>query len=66
MTGQNMTRMPYDGQKIKINDGQTYQVDFSGGLSGKKGAYVNLSGQVSGRDRSNRSGNDNIPLIILW
>lgn len=62
MTGQNMTNMPYNGG-TKITDGANYQVDFSGGLSGKKGAYVNLSGQVSGRDKSNRSGIDNIPLV---
>jgi iron complex outermembrane receptor protein len=62
MTGQNFTKMPYnDG--VKINDGANYQVDFSGGLAGKNGAFVNLSGQVMGRDRTNRSGLDNIPLV---
>ncbi|MEO5995084.1 MAG: TonB-dependent receptor [Chitinophagaceae bacterium] len=62
MTGENFTKMPYNGA-VKINDGLTHQVDFSAGLANKKGAYVNISGQFLSRDRSNRSGNDNIPLV---
>ncbi len=62
MTGENFTRMPYNGG-IKINDGLTHQVDFSAGLANKKGAFVNVSGQFLSRNRTNRSGNDNIPLI---
>ena len=62
MGGQNFTKMPYNGG-IKINDGLTTQFDFSGGLANKKGAFINLSGQWLMRERSNRSGNDNIPLI---
>ena len=61
MTGQNFTRMPYNGG-IKVNDGLTSQVDLVGGIAGDKG-YVNVSGQLQKRDRTNRSGNDNIPLI---
>lgn len=61
MTGQNFTKMPYNGG-IKINDGATTQVDLVGGIAGDKG-YVNVSGQWLKRDRTNRSGNDNIPLI---
>lgn len=62
MTGENITKMPYNGG-IKINDGLTHQVDFSAGLANKKGAFINVSGQFLSRDRSNRSGNDNIPLL---
>lgn len=62
MTGENFTKMPYNGG-IKINDGLTHQVDFSGGVANKKGAFINVSGQFLSRDRTNRSGNDNIPLL---
>jgi iron complex outermembrane receptor protein len=62
MSGENFTKMPYDGG-IKINDGLTHQVDFSAGLANKKGAFINVSGQFLSRDRSNRSGDDNIPLV---
>ena len=61
MTGENFTKMPYNGG-IKINDGLTSQVDLAGGIAGSKG-YLNVSGQWLRRERTNRSGNDNIPLI---
>ena len=61
MTGQNFTNMPYNGG-VKINDGLTSQVDLVGGIAGSKG-YINVSGQWLKRDRTNRSGNDNIPLL---
>jgi iron complex outermembrane receptor protein len=39
MSGQNFTKMPYNGG-IKINDGLTSQVDFSAGTANKKGASL--------------------------
>ncbi|MGB8193595.1 MAG: TonB-dependent receptor [Chitinophagaceae bacterium] len=64
MAGQNFTNMPYNGGD-KIHDGLNRQVDFTWGLANKKGGYLTLSGQWLKRDRSNRSGNDNIPLVYL-
>lgn len=64
MAGQNFTTMPYNGG-IDIRDGLNRQLDFTWGITGKSGAYLTLSGQWLGRDRTNRSGNDNIPLIYL-
>jgi iron complex outermembrane recepter protein len=64
MAGQNFTNMPYNGRQY-IKDGLTRQVDFSWGLTNSKGGYLTLSGQWLKRDRTNRSGNDNIPLIYL-
>ncbi len=61
MSGQNFTKMPYNGG-VKINDGLTSQVDLVGGIAGSKG-YLNISGQWLRRERTNRSGNDNIPLV---
>jgi iron complex outermembrane recepter protein len=63
MAGENVTTMPYAGG-IKINDGRTTQLDFSAGSAGKLG-FINVSGQWLVRERSNRSGNDNIPLVYL-
>lgn len=63
-TGQNFTNMPYNGG-TKINDGLNTQVDFSGGFANKNGGYMNLSGQWLRRDKTNRSGLDNIPLVYL-
>ncbi len=61
MAGECNTTMPYAGGQ-KIKDGQNTQVDFSWGMGGKKG-YLNVSGQWLKRERTNRSGNDNIPLL---
>ncbi len=64
MVGENFTSMPYNGG-TKINDGMNRQVDFSGGFAKKNGSYLNVSGQWLKRDATNRSGNDNIPLLYL-
>ncbi|MEP6676419.1 MAG: TonB-dependent receptor, partial [Ferruginibacter sp.] len=61
--GENNTTLPYAGG-ISLHDGQTHQVDFSAGTSGKIG-YINVSGQYLQRERTNRSGNDNIPLLYV-
>ena len=61
--GENNTTLPYSGG-ISLHDGQTHQVDFSVGTSGKIG-YINVSGQYLQRERTNRSGNDNIPLLYV-
>ncbi len=61
MAGENVTTMPYAGG-VKINDGRNTQLDFSAGASGKLG-FINVGGQWLVRERSNRSGNDNIPLL---
>ncbi len=61
MAGENVTTLPYAGG-IKINDGRNTQLDFSAGTSGKMG-FINVGAQWLIRDRSNRSGNDNIPLV---
>jgi iron complex outermembrane recepter protein len=63
MAGENATNMPYGGG-VKINDGRTTQIDFSAGTAGKLG-FINIGGQWLVRDRSNRSGDDNIPLLYL-
>ena len=62
--GENFTSMPYNGG-TSIHDGLNKQVDFSGGFAKKNGSYFNISGQWLKRDATNRSGNDNIPLIYL-
>jgi iron complex outermembrane recepter protein len=62
--GENFTSMPYNGG-TKINDGLNKQIDFSGGFAKKNGSYFNISGQWLKRDATNRSGNDNIPLLYL-
>ena len=65
MAGQNFTNMPYNGGQ-NIQDGLNRQADFTWGLTGKKqNQYLVLSGQWLKRDATNRSGNDNIPLIYL-
>lgn len=61
--GQNNTTLPYAGG-IRMTDGQTKQFDFSAGTAGKLG-YINVAGQYLQRDRTNRSGNDNIPLLYV-
>ncbi|MEO8405309.1 MAG: TonB-dependent receptor [Chitinophagaceae bacterium] len=63
MTGQNFTNLPYNGG-IKMRDGVNQQVDFSGGIT-KNNSYLNISGQWLKRFSTNRSGNDNIPLVYL-
>jgi iron complex outermembrane recepter protein len=64
LAGQNFTNLPYNGD-IKMRDGVNQQVDFSGGVAGKNGAYFNISGQWLKRYSTNRSGHDNIPLVYL-
>src|SRR3984893_12414421 len=64
MLGQNFTNMPYNGGQ-STQDGLNRQIDFTWGMTGKPGQYLTLSGQWLKRDASNRSGNDNIPLIYL-
>jgi iron complex outermembrane recepter protein len=61
--GENNTTLNYDGG-MKMHDGATRQFDFSAGSAGKLG-YVNLSGQWLQRERTNRSGNDNTPLLYF-
>ena len=63
MTGQNFTNMPYkDG--IRIQDGVNQQVDLSYGIARKK-SWLVLSGQWLKRYKTNRSGEDNFPLVYL-
>ncbi|HYE56218.1 MAG TPA: TonB-dependent receptor [Chitinophagaceae bacterium] len=64
MAGQNFTNMPYNGG-TSIRDGLNRQLDLSWGVTGSNGKYLTLSGQWLRRDPSNRSGNDNIPLVYL-
>ncbi len=64
-TGENFTTMPSHFGDKKITDGASTQVDFSGGLYNAKGGYINVSGQILRRDRTNRSGIDNIPLLYF-
>lgn len=64
LLGQNFTTMPYNGG-VHINDGVNQQVDFNGGIAKANGAYLNLSGQFLRRFTTNRSGDDNIPLVYL-
>ncbi len=62
-TGENNTMLDYAGRH-NIRDGETKQIDFSAGTAGKLG-YINVSGQWLQRERTNRSGNDNIPLLYF-
>jgi iron complex outermembrane receptor protein len=64
MLGENFTNMPYNGG-TKINDGVNQQIDFNGGFAKSNGSYLNVTGQFLTRFATNRSGNDNIPLIYL-
>ena len=64
MIGQNMTTLPYKGG-IHLYDGVNQQIDFSGGFAKSNGTYLNISGQFSRRYATNRSGDDNIPLVYL-
>jgi iron complex outermembrane receptor protein len=65
MAGQNFTNMPYNGGQ-NIQDGLNRQVDFTWGMTGKKqNQFLVLSGQWLKRDASNRSGDDNIPLVYM-
>ncbi len=62
LIGQNFTYLDYNGGQ-HIHDGLNRQVDAYAGLKlGEKG-HVVLSGQILSRERTNRSGNDNIPLL---
>ena len=62
-TGENITKMPsFKGDK-SITDGATTQLDFSGGFKNSKGGFLVVSGQILRRDKTNRSGEDNIPLL---
>lgn len=63
LTGQNFTNMPYkDG--IRIQDGVNQQVDLSYGIAKKK-SWLAISGQWLKRYETNRSGEDNFPLVYL-
>ncbi|HEY4336598.1 MAG TPA: TonB-dependent receptor plug domain-containing protein, partial [Puia sp.] len=62
--GENFTRMPYKGG-TNIRDGANEQLDFNGGFARASGAYLNVSGQWLRREATNRSGDDNFPLIYL-
>jgi iron complex outermembrane receptor protein len=62
--GENFTRMPYKGG-IDIHDGANEQLDFNGGFARPNGAYLNVSGQWLRREATNRSGDDNFPLLYL-
>ena len=64
MAGQNFTNVPYNGGQ-STRDGLQRQVDLSWGMTGKKNTYLTLGGQWLKRDATNRSGNDNIPLVYL-
>lgn len=64
LLGQNMTNMPYKGG-IHMYDGVNQQIDFSGGFAKSNGTYLNISGQFTRRYATNRSGDDNIPLVYL-
>lgn len=65
LAGKNFTTTPVGGTNQRIGDGGNVQVDFTAGTYHKSGAYINASGQYLFRDRSNRSGFDNIPLLYL-
>jgi len=64
MLGENFTTMPYKGG-MRINDGVNQQVDFTAGIARSNGTYLNVSGQFLQRFSTNRSGDDNFPLIYL-
>ncbi|MBC7651414.1 MAG: TonB-dependent receptor, partial [Deinococcales bacterium] len=64
-TGQNYTKMPTHSDSKNITDGATTQLDFSGGMYNNKGGYLTVSGQILRRDKTNRSGEDNIPLLYF-
>lgn len=64
MAGENFTRMPYKGGR-SITDGANAQLDFSGGFARSNGSFLNVSGQWLRREATNRSGDDNFPLVYL-
>ena len=64
-TGKNFTTTPVGTTNQRIGDGGNVQADFTAGTFSKSGAYINASGQYYFRDRSNRSGFDNIPLLYI-
>jgi iron complex outermembrane receptor protein len=63
LTGQNFTNVPYKGG-TKFQDGVNQQVELSYGIARKKW-YLAISAQWSKRYQTNRSGEDNFPLIYL-
>ena len=64
--GENITDLNIGNTKNHIIDGATRQFDWYAGTNiGKSGAHFVFSGQYLARDRSNRSGNDNIPLVYI-
>jgi iron complex outermembrane recepter protein len=65
LAGKNFTTTPVGTTNQRIGDGGNVQVDFTAGTYTKSGAYINASGQYLFRDRSNRSGFDNIPLVYI-
>jgi iron complex outermembrane receptor protein len=62
--GENFTRLPYNGG-VNIQDGANAQLDFTGGIANANGSYFNVSGQWLRREATNRSGDDNFPLVYL-
>lgn len=63
MAGEHNTYMPFAGQNTLLKDGRNVQVDFTKGLRlFEKGSFT-ISGQFLERDRTNRSGLDNSPLL---
>ena len=62
--GENFTRMPYKGG-TGITDGANTQFDFNGGFARNNGSYLNITGQWLRREATNRSGDDNFPLVYL-
>ncbi len=63
-SGKNFTTTPVGTTNQRIGDGGQVQGDFNIGTY-KGAAYINASGQYYLRDRTNRSGFDNYPLIYL-
>jgi iron complex outermembrane receptor protein len=61
--GEHNTYMPYAGQDLHYKDGRNIQVDFTKGMKFLGKGTLTLSGQYLERDRTNRSGLDNSPLI---
>jgi len=65
--GQYFTHLNYGGEGgggRNHEDGLTHQFDWSAGTRiGNTGGHVVFSGQFLERDATNRSGNDNIPLV---
>ena len=73
-TGANVTDLKYSAPKVgggttdysnKITDGQVLQLDISKGFRLGTEGYLNVSAQYNNRNKTNRSGIDNIPTTYL-